>query len=170
VLSLAASLLAVSLLQFLASRAVGFVATRPAAFVATRPTAFVARPAAQNPYLMIAGSALAFVGTRFMYQALVRSGGGGVKLPLDFVPQPGSSDAGTRQMAKSMYKGGFDDKMTRFEAAKILGVSESADKTKTLERHRAMMKINHPDRGGSPILALKINEAKEIMLKGEGAR
>ena len=27
-----------------------------------------------------------------------------------------------------------------------------------------LMQINHPDRGGSPLIATKLNEAKDIML------
>jgi len=63
-------------------------------------------------------------------------------------------------------RGGFEPKMTRREAALILGIRESAPKDKLKEAHRRIMVANHPDRGGSPYLASKINEAKDILEKG----
>lgn len=61
------------------------------------------------------------------------------------------------------YKGGFEPKMSKREASLILGVSPSASKTKVKDAHKKIMVLNHPDRGGSPYLAAKINEAKDLM-------
>ncbi|CAM9699253.1 unnamed protein product [Ascophyllum nodosum] len=67
---------------------------------------------------------------------------------------------------KRYYDGGFDEKMTRKEAALILGVRESAAAQRIKDSHRRILMINHPDKGGSKYMAAKINEAKEILLKG----
>jgi DnaJ family protein C protein 19 len=63
------------------------------------------------------------------------------------------------------YKGGFEQnpKMSRREAALILGIREGASKDVIRDAHRRIMIANHPDRGGSPYLATKINEAKATL-------
>uniref|UniRef100_A0A0N4ZUW9 DnaJ homolog subfamily C member 21 n=1 Tax=Parastrongyloides trichosuri TaxID=131310 RepID=A0A0N4ZUW9_PARTI len=71
---------------------------------------------------------------------------------------PGASDAFSKY-----YKGGFDPKMSRREAALILGVPPSAKSNKIKEAHKRIMIANHPDRGGSPYIAAKINEAKDLL-------
>ncbi len=61
------------------------------------------------------------------------------------------------------YRGGFDSKMSRREASLILGLREGAAKDAIKDAHRRIMIANHPDRGGSPYLATKINEAKDFL-------
>eukprot|EP00591_Stephanopyxis_turris_P005339 CAMPEP_0195523454 /NCGR_PEP_ID=MMETSP0794_2-20130614/22672_1 /TAXON_ID=515487 /ORGANISM="Stephanopyxis turris, Strain CCMP 815" /LENGTH=235 /DNA_ID=CAMNT_0040653463 /DNA_START=82 /DNA_END=789 /DNA_ORIENTATION=+ len=65
------------------------------------------------------------------------------------------------------YEGGFEDTMTRKEAALILGVRESASAKRIKTAHRNILILNHPDTGGSNYMASKINEAKELLLKGK---
>lgn len=65
------------------------------------------------------------------------------------------------------YEGGFDDEMTRREAALILGVRESSNVQRIKEAHRNLLILNHPDTGGSTYVSGKINEAKELLLKGK---
>ena len=90
---------------------------------------------------------------RFGLKAWQKSGPGGVpKMP------KGSP-------FKSYFRGGFEPKMSRREAALVLGIRETAPKDKLKEAHRKIMLLNHPDRDGSPYLATKINEAKELLEK-----
>lgn len=72
-----------------------------------------------------------------------------------------TSDGGI--FAKVYYEGGFESPMTKREAALILGCRESASKEKILDRYRVLIRLNHPDMGGSPLIAAKINEAKNLL-------
>ncbi|RPD60075.1 hypothetical protein L226DRAFT_463234 [Lentinus tigrinus ALCF2SS1-7] len=70
---------------------------------------------------------------------------------------------GGKNAAEQWVKGGFKAKMDRKEALQILGLKRL--KTKLKDAHRQIMLANHPDRGGSPYLASKINEAKDLLEK-----
>ena len=56
--------------------------------------------------------------------------------------------------------------MTRREAALILGIRESSSTARIKDAHRKLLILNHPDTGGSTYMTHKINEAKELLLKG----
>jgi DnaJ family protein C protein 19 len=67
---------------------------------------------------------------------------------------------------KAFFKGGFGNKMSRKEALQILNLRETTlTKKKLKDTHRKIMLANHPDKGGSPYLATKINEAKDFLEK-----
>ncbi|XP_063974014.1 mitochondrial import inner membrane translocase subunit TIM14 [Diachasmimorpha longicaudata] len=72
----------------------------------------------------------------------------------------------SQSLANSKYhKGGFEPTMTKREASLILGVSPTANKAKVKEQFKKVMSANHPDRGGSPYIAAKVNEAKDMLEK-----
>lgn len=71
-----------------------------------------------------------------------------------------------RQSTKiSYYRGGFEPTMTRREASLILGLNTSPSADKVKQAHKKIIVLNHPDKGGSPYLAAKINEAKSKLIK-----
>lgn len=55
--------------------------------------------------------------------------------------------------------------MTLPEAMLVLGISDSRNLTlkELREKHRKAILLNHPDRGGSAYLAMKINEARTVL-------
>ncbi|XP_055727028.1 dnaJ homolog subfamily C member 15-like [Salvelinus fontinalis] len=73
----------------------------------------------------------------------------------------------TSAFSSHYYKGGFDQKMTKREASLILGISPTSTKSKVRDAHRRIMVLNHPDKGGSPYMAAKINEAKDLLDKDQ---
>jgi hypothetical protein len=62
--------------------------------------------------------------------------------------------------------------MTLDEARAVLGVGPDASDADVRAAHRRLMKISHPDHGGTDYLATKINQAKDVLLgkAGRGAR
>ena len=70
---------------------------------------------------------------------------------------------------RKYYKGPFEETMSRREAALILGCRESSPPELVRERHKKMLIKNHPDRGGSTFVSVKINEAKAVLLGEKSA-
>jgi DnaJ homolog subfamily C member 19 len=64
------------------------------------------------------------------------------------------------------FAGGFEDEMSRKEALNILGLREGAKKEAIRAAHRNLMRANHPDNGGSTMIATKVNEAKDLLVGG----
>ena len=63
------------------------------------------------------------------------------------------------------YPGGFEPKMNIFEACLILSISNKYNLEEIKKAHKKLIRLNHPDFGGSPFLACKINEAKDLLIK-----
>jgi DnaJ homolog subfamily C member 19 len=69
-----------------------------------------------------------------------------------------------RSNSSNFIKGGFDAQMSVREAQQILAI-KNLNKAELKKMHRSVMLANHPDKGGSPYLASKINEAKDLLDK-----
>lgn len=59
-----------------------------------------------------------------------------------------------------------DGRMSRQEAAELLGVAADAEREAVLAAHRRLMQRLHPDRGGTDYLAARLNEARDRLLEG----
>ncbi|CAJ0929094.1 unnamed protein product, partial [Mesorhabditis belari] len=103
--------------------------------------------------LIMAGVAIAAAG--FGARILLRNQNA-IKKGFEKIPIAG-------EVFDKYHRGGFESKMSRREAAMILGVQATAKPNKIKEAHKRIMIVNHPDRGGSPYLAAKINEAKDYL-------
>ena len=105
---------------------------------------------------------------------LIGLGVAGVALSASYIIKAADAYQKQRESGKPMisrfsnfYDGGFEDPMTRREAALILGVRESATKERIQEAHRRLLMLNHPDTGGSTLISSKINEAQDMLLKNQ---
>ncbi|MGU9977334.1 MAG: DnaJ domain-containing protein [Candidatus Oxydemutatoraceae bacterium WSBS_2016_MAG_OTU14] len=55
--------------------------------------------------------------------------------------------------------------MSKDEAFKILGLEATATREEIIHAHKQLIQRMHPDRGGSPLLAQQINQAREVLLE-----
>lgn len=101
--------------------------------------------------MAVAGAAMASRYALLAWRGLVARGG----------------TAGARRFPRSM-AGGFEEEMSRREALQVLGLREGASKEDIRAAHRRIMRLNHPDNGGSTLLATKVNEAKDFLLSTGG--
>lgn len=62
------------------------------------------------------------------------------------------------------YQGGFEQIMTKREASLILGISPMSTADRIKQAHKRLMVLNHPDKGGSPYVASKVNSAKDVLM------
>lgn len=60
--------------------------------------------------------------------------------------------------------GGGQQAMSEDEAWRVLGLSPGAGAQEIKDAHRRLMKVVHPDVGGSDYMASKVNEAKRVLL------
>ncbi|HEX7198679.1 MAG TPA: hypothetical protein VF213_04360, partial [Dongiaceae bacterium] len=51
------------------------------------------------------------------------------------------------------------------EALEILGLDQSAEDWQISEAHRRLLQKVHPDRGGSAYLAIKVTQARDVLLR-----
>ena len=54
--------------------------------------------------------------------------------------------------------------MSEAEAFEVLGLGSGATESEINKSHRRLMQLIHPDRGGSPYFAVKLNLAKDVLL------
>lgn len=58
-----------------------------------------------------------------------------------------------------------DASMTRSEALSVLGLEGSASQIEIKEAYQKLIKMVHPDKGGSAYLTRKLNEAKKTLIE-----
>ncbi len=54
--------------------------------------------------------------------------------------------------------------ISRNEALEILGLSQEVNKNDIMKRYQELIKVNHPDKGGSEWITKKLNQARETLL------
>lgn len=81
----------------------------------------------------------------------------GLSKPGGANPRPNAS-AGPRRPASR------NGAMTRDEALAVLGVTPKASKAEIQAAYLRLMRMAHPDQGGSDWLAARINQARDVLL------
>ena len=76
--------------------------------------------------------------------------------------EAGHADGDTRRNGGSRSR----SSLSQEEAYQVLGLGKAATRDDVVRAHRALMKKFHPDHGGTTDLAARVNEAKEVLLRG----
>lgn len=80
-----------------------------------------------------------------------------------YLQRAGPIASAQRHIPASPESGG-EDGMTVREALDVLGLNEGADLTSVHTAHRRLMRGADPDAGGSPYLAARIDEARDVLV------
>lgn len=75
----------------------------------------------------------------------------------------------TRSQERPPPRENHSGRMTREEAAEMLGVAPDAARDEVTAAHRRLIQKLHPDRGGTDYLAARLNEARDRLLEGPEA-
>ena len=75
----------------------------------------------------------------------------------------GLMDNITKLVQSHEHAGGFKEQMDKAEALKILGCPLDAEKDQINKHARVLQLANHPDRGGSPYISNKVNNASKSL-------
>jgi hypothetical protein len=84
----------------------------------------------------------------------------------DAAPASGAG-AGNGSGSASGAQTGGEAEMTRAYALALLGLEEGASEADIRAAHKRLMMANHPDRGGSSVIAAQINRAKDLLLEAK---